>query len=225
MLINCASDSANLPAFNTTFSQSDVIVSILPLTHCQQPVLAQCSKMLLALLSPLLDSEQLLALKLTKDEANSFISLLNEAVMNPCHLAQGFSLLTVLRCMIRFTHEYNRNDTNLDKKVCSNYQNLLDTVSCELKHNAQLLLEGDLLSVLKHVLKLSIQQELQCVVMRLIWCLSHDTSTKDKILQDNDIVGALRDAKVPEASVISHCAFYLGFQKSGKFLFALVAIV
>ena len=61
--------------------------------------------------------------------------------------------------------------------------------------------------------------------MRLIWCLSHDTSTKDKILQDNDIVGALGDAKVPEASVISHCAFYLGFQKSGKFLFVLVLIV
>lgn len=225
MLINCASDSANLPAFNTTFSQSDVIVSVLPLTHGQQPVLAHCSKMLLALLSPLLDHEQLRALKLIRNEANSFISLLNEAIANPHHLAQDSSLLTILRCIIWFTHEHNRKGTNLDKKVYSEYQKVLDSVSLELEYNTQLLLEEGLLSVLKHVLKLDSQQELQSVAMRLIWCLSHDNSAKTTILKDADIVRAIQCVSSPELSVTSYCTLYLlGFQSSGKFLTSRVIV-
>ena len=225
MLINCASDPANLPAFNTTFNQSDVIVSVLPLTHGQQPVLAHCSKMLLALLSPLLDHEQLRALKLTRNEANSFICLLNEAIENPYHLAQDSSLLTFLRCMIWFTHEYNRKGTNLDRKVCSDYQKVLDSVTLELEHNSRLLLEEGLLSVLKCVLKLDSQQELQSVAIRLIWCLSHENSTRTAILKDPDIIRAIKCVSSPELSVTSYCTLYLlGFQSSGKFQGLIVSL-
>lgn len=179
--------------------------------------------MLLALLSPLLDHKQLHALKLTRNEAKSFISLLNEAVVNPYYIAQDLSLLTFLRCMIWFTHEYNRKGTSLDKKVCSDYQKALVSVSLELEYNIQLLVEEGLLSVIEHVLKLDSQQELQSIAMRLIWCLSHNNSTKTTILKDADIIRTLQCVSSPELSVISHCTLYLlGFHSSGKFLYSRV---
>lgn len=211
-----------MPAFNTTFNQSDVIVTVLPLTHGQHSILACCSKMLLALLNPLLDHEQLRALKLTKEGANSFVALLNEAVVNPYHCAQDSSLLTILQGVMWFTHEYNRKGTALDRKVCSEYQKKLDSASHELECNAHLLVEGGLLTVLKLVLKLDGQQELQSIAMRLIWCLSHDSSVTTKILNDVGIVRTLQDGQLhssPELSIASHCALWLlGFQGSGKCL-------
>ena len=211
-----------MPAFNTTFNQSDVIVSVLPLTHGQHPILALYSKMLLALLNPLLDHEQLRALKLTKEEANSFVSLLNEAITNPYHLAQDSRLTTFLWGIVWFTHEYDRKGTTPDKKTCSEYQNILVTVSHELESNAQLLVGGGLLSVLKPVLKLDSQQDLQSIAMRLIWRLSHDNSIKTKVLNDADIMRSLQDVQLqssPELSIASHCALWLlGFQSIGTCL-------
>lgn len=182
----------------------------MPLTHGQSPSLALHSKMLLALMNPLLDCEQLHALKITRSEANELVSLMNEAVEDQCHLAQDTTLLSLLRVTIWITHEYSRKNETLDK--CSEYQNKLNTVSHELKSNNKVLAEEGILSVIKSVLKLSLQEELQETSARLLWSLSHEAIVKTQILNDTEIVGALQDIyTLPsiKLKVASHCALWL----------------
>ena len=184
----------------------------MPLTHGHDSKLALHSKMLLALLNPLLDCEQLHALKFVKSEASEFVSLLNQAVEDPCHLAQDFSLLSLLRVGIWITHEYNRKNEALAKESCSKYENKLNSVSHELKSNLKLLVEEGILSVLKSVLKLSSQEQLQATAARFIWSLSHDASVKAQILEDAEIIGALQNFHTLsslELKLASHCALWL----------------
>lgn len=223
-LINCASDPSNLPAFNSIFSQSDAILSLLPLTHGETPDLALHSKMLLALLNPLLDCEQLRALKLTRDEAGTCVSLLRKAVEHPYHLAEDFSLLTVLRALVWFTHEFSRQDKSSGKKPCSAYESKLVSVLQELRCNIELLVKEDVLSVVKAVLKLSGEEELLATAARLLWCLAHDTAAKAQILSDNEIVQALQEIEKhhssPKLKLASHCALWLlGLQADGTCYF------
>lgn len=200
-----------MPGFNTGFNRSDTIVTVLPLTNGQQSNLALHSKMLLALLNPLLDCEQLRALKLTQSEASTLVSLLNQAVEDPYHLAQDSTLLSLLKAVIWFTHEYNRQD-DIIGKTCSEFESKLGSVAHELKLNLQLLVDEGILSALKPVLKLNGQEELQASAARLFWNLAHNTSVKKQILNDTDIVGALQDIHIlpsPKLNVASHCALWL----------------
>lgn len=219
ILINCASVSSNLPAFNSTLSQSDVIVSVLPLTHGQHSNLALCSKILLALINPLLDCEQLRALKLTSDEADMCVSLLNKAVVDSHHLSQECSLLTFLRATIWFVHEYSRKDKTLNTETCSDYEKKMDTVSHELESNAHLLVEKGLLSILKAVFQLNGKEELQAAAARLTWCLAHNDLIRTQILKNKDIVGALQSGQThlsPKLSMASFCALWLlGVEANG----------
>ena len=217
-MINCVSDSSNLPAFNSNISQSDSVLSVLPLTHGQMSNLSVRSKMLLALLNPLLDCEQLHALKLTKSDANILISLLSQALEDSYHLAQDSTLLTLLRVMIWFTQEYSKP---LGKKACSEYENKLNSVTDELKSNLQLLVKEGILLALKPVLKLNGQEELQAAAARVIWNLAHNAEVKSLILNDSDNIGVLQDLHtlpLPKLSMATHCALWiLGLQTNGMY--------
>ena len=184
----------------------------MPLTHGQHSNLALHSKMLLALLNPLLDCEQLHALKLTQGEANKLVSLMNQAVEDPYHLAQDATLLSLLRVMIWITHEYSRGNTTPGKKKSSEYEKKLKAASLELKSNPIMLVNEGILSVLKPVLKLRHNEELQATAAQLLWSLSHDTSVKTKILDDNEIVGALQEIHTLSSlklKMASHCTLWL----------------
>ena len=175
--------------------------------------------MLLALLNPLLDCEQLLALKLTRDEANTCVSLLRKAIEDPQQMAEDFSLLTILRAIIWFIHEYHRQDKSLKKNACSEYESKLVSVSQELRCNIELLVGEDVFPCVKVLLNLSGKEELQATAARLLWCLAHDAAVKMQILTDNEILGALKDAEnqsSPKLKMASHCVLsLLGLQADG----------
>ena len=219
VLINLASTPTNLPAFNSTYSQSDIIVLVLPLTNGQHSNLALCSKLLLALLNPLLDCDQLYALKLIREEAKMLIPRLSEAILDPHHVSQECTLLTLLRAVVWFVHEYHRTDKTLDMKSCSEYEKTMIDVSQELESNACLLVEEGLLPVLKSALKLFNEEEIQVTATRLVWCLTHNKSIRAKILDDTEIVHILKDkqnALSPKLNMASFCSlWHLGVQTNG----------
>lgn len=229
VLINCASDSFNLPAFNSSYSHSDVIILTLPLTHGQFPSLAFNCKMLLALLDPLLDCDQLRALKLTKNEANMCVSLLSKAVSDPTHQEQELTLLTYLRVMVSFSQEYHRRDQELLRKGCSKYEKKLLSVSNELKANIQMLVEGGVLSVLKDLLKAGTQDEVRMTAIKCLWCLAHNPTIKMKILENVDVVKALQCVPVnlsAQLNLTSYLVLSLVDQPtSGKFIISAYKIL
>ena len=211
VLIMCASNPSNLPAFNSCLSQSDIIISVLPLTHGQYSDLALHCKMLLALLDPLLDCNQLHALKLTRSEANACISLLSGAVVAPNHVSQDVNLLTLLRAMIWFSHEHHKQDPKLVIQSCSQYERKLILVSNELKCNMQLLVEEGALSVIEDALKLNIQ-DVRITAARLLWCLVNCPSIKLKVKQNDAIVQALQNIHhnlPPELRVATHTTLWV----------------
>ena len=228
VLINCASDPSNLPAFNTCYDRSDAIISVLPLTHGQNSSIALSSKMFLSLLNPLLECEQLGTLKLSRTEATACVSLLNIAFVTPHHMVQGSTLLTLLKVMIRLTHEYHRKCVKtMDEKKwkkwkrCSDYEQKLLSVSIELKSNIQLLVEGGILWVLERILNSSLRDEIKVTAIQLLWSLAHSGTAKPLILENLRIIKALEDVSnhvsSPEMIVASHCAIYLlGLQTEGN---------
>ena len=169
--------------------------------------------MLLALLNPLLDCEQLRALKLTKKEASTCVSLLRKAVEDPYHLVEDFSLLTILRSLVWFVHEYHRQDKDLSKKkACSEYESKLVSISQELRSNIELLVEEGVLSAVKVVLKLDGKEEFRAVAAKLLWCLAHNTIVKAQILSDADLVGILKEIEKcssTELNMASNCLLWL----------------
>ena len=138
------------------------------MTHGQHSNLAVLSKMLLALLDPLLDCEQLHALKLTMNEAKHCASLLSEAVAVPVNRFQGSRLLTYLKVMVSFSQEYHRQDGKLLLRDCSEYEKKLVLVSDELKANVELFVKCGVLSVLSEILKLHDEIEIRVLAIRLL---------------------------------------------------------
>ena len=190
---------------------------MLPLTHGDVPDLALQSKMLMAFLSPFLDCVQLNALKLTKNEASVFVSLLKKATEGPHHLVDDFSLATLLKALISFTLEYHRQDENPCSKVCSDFEERLVSTSQQLRSNIELLAGEGLLIALKGVLKLCCEEEVLEAAMILLWCLAHDGAVKSLISSDADIVGALQqDFQVHQLQLASHCVLWLLAIKQDK---------
>ena len=171
--------------------------------------------MLLALLNPLLDSENLLALKLTRHEVKSCLRIVSDAITAPCHLTQDISLLTILRAMIFFSHEYYRqNKKAIEKHTTTEYEKCLLTVSSELKSNVQLFAEEGILPVLKSLLDLKLDEEVKVAVLRLFWCLSHSPTVRMQLIESADAIAAIQDMHTQchpssELSLPSHCALWL----------------
>ena len=207
-----------MPAFNASYSSSPIIISALPFTHGQEFSLALCSKMLVALLNPLLSASQLLALKLNKEEARVLVYLLNQALESPFQIAQGISLLNVLRVMIWVCHQYSSTERSLPDD-CSEFEKQLCHSSSELQINAELLLEGGLLPVLTKLLT-STDSVIQVIAARLVWCLAHNSNVKPQISNNSDIVSALQHLHDLDSSqelhLAAHCALWkLGLEDRG----------
>ena len=220
-MISCASDPSNLPGFNSILGQSDAILLLLPLTHGEISNLALHSKMLLALLNPLLDCKTLHALKLTKGEASGYVSMLRKAAEDAYHVVDNFSLLTILKTLIWFTHEYHRQDKIPGKKPCSEHENELVSASQKLKSNIGLLVGEDVWSAVKVVLKLDGNEVFQALAARLLWCLAHDAAVKGKVLSDAEIIGTLRDFgkySSPELKMATYSiSWILGLEADGMY--------
>ena len=180
--------------------------------------------MLLTLLEPLLDCDQLRALKLARNEANVCVSLLSEAVKAHTLEVKEATLLTHVRVVVGFSQEYHRQDQKLLHES-SEYEKKLVLVSNELKANVQLLVESGLLSILKDLLEVIVQDEVRITVVRLLWCLCHDPAIKAQVLGDSDIVGALQKTYVnlsTDMTVVSHDLLSLVDHKTeGSFLHSL----
>ena len=182
------------------------------MTHGQHSNLAVLSKMLLALLNPLLDCEQLCALKLAMNEAKHCVSLLSEAFAVPANHFQGSTLLTYLKVMVGFSQEYHRQDGGLLLRDCSEYEKKLVLVSDELKANAETFVKCGVLSVLSEILKLHIEIEVRVLAVRLLWCLSHNPTVKIQMSKNGDILRALQCynlSQSPKLHMASHCALFL----------------
>lgn len=202
-----------------------MIVLVQPLIHGEYPDIALHSKMLLALLNPLLDSDNLHALKLTNREAKSCILLLKDANTAPYHLAQDVHLLTVLRAVTFFSHEYHRqnkskkDDKKKGIKKISEYEMSLSTVSDELKSNIELFIEEGILPVLNSLLDPKFDKEVQAATMRLLWCLSHSPAVRKQMMENADMIAILRDMQAHPSSELSqpsHCILWLlGVQSTG----------
>ena len=190
------------------------------MTHGQHSNLAILSKMLLALLDPLLDCEQLSALRLTMNEAKHCVSLLSEAVAVPANYFQGSTLLTYLKVMVGFSQEYHRQDGKLLLGDCSEYEKKLVLVSDELKANAELFVKCGVLSVLSEILKLYVEIEVRALAIRLLWCLSHNPTVKIQISENGDILLALQCynfSQSPNLHMAAHCALFLIDETPGMF--------
>ena len=201
-----------------------MIVLVQPLIYGEYPDIALHSKMLLALLNPLLDSDNLHALKLTNREAKSCILLLKDTITAPYHLAQDVRLLTVLRAVTFFSHEYHRQnkpkkDVKKKNVKISEYEMSLSTVSDELKSNIELFIEEGILPVLNSLLDPKFDKEVQAATMRLLWCLSHSPAVRKQIMENADMIAILRDMQAHPSSELSqpsHCILWLlGVQSTG----------
>lgn len=95
----------------------------------------------------------------------------------------------------------------------------MNSVAHELKTNLQLLMEEDILLVLKPVLSLKGEEQLQAAATRIIWNFAHDTKL---LLNDADIIGVLQNIytlPLPELNMATHCALWLlGLQTNGMFM-------
>lgn len=95
----------------------------------------------------------------------------------------------------------------------------MNSVAHELKTNLQLLMEEDILLVLKPVLSLKGEEQLQAAATRIIWNFAHDTKVKLLLLNDADIIGVLYTLPLPELNMATHCALWLlGLQTNGMFM-------
>ena len=213
VLVNCASNQSNLPAFNSSFNRSDVISTVLPLTNGRHVVPALHSKMLLALINPLLNAEQLHFLKINATEARNLVSLLKQAMESTeC----GFSLTTMLKVFIWLSHQYqNHNLIESDDTHFSNFERQLCHVAIEIfTSNIQLLMKEGLIPVLRKILCETKKCAVQVLASRLIWCLAHNPETKAILLNSEPcMVEILQQHHIDQASVqelhlASHCALW-----------------
>lgn len=220
ILMSCASDSYNLPAYNYAYSRSRIILSLLHFVHGQNSSLALLSKMVLALLSPLLNADQLHALMLTQAESRACVTILVEAAKSPNFTTAGCTLLTTLKILIWFTHQYYKQSSNQIDSV-SDFVKQLSHASDNLKSNVHLLVECGIMSAIEAILTQVESTSIQLAATRLVWSLAH-TVGSDPIKQafSGIVEGlkSLRETTSPELQQAVRCTLWiLGFQSNGKF--------
>ena len=208
--------ASHLPAFNTKFGSSAIILFLLKVSNLKSPV-SVFSKMLLALLNPLLTAKQLLSLKLTEKAANLLVVMLKLAFDSSLRL-QGLNRPTILKCLISFTHQYSSTERSVTDK-CSEFEKHLHDASVELQSNAELLANSGLLPVLAELLRAP-DYAVQILAVKLVWCLAYNPSAKQLILREPGMIESLQCGHSPESAeelhLAAHCALWkLGLQKEG----------
>ena len=214
----CAVDRSNLPVFNSAYGRSDIIVTLMSL-NVENPEIAINGKMLLALLSPLLNCEQIQILAISRAEAKICISRLKRALEDPNHMAEDCSILTILNGLIWLTHEYHNG--KIVKKNCSNRESQMIAGMQKLTKNIEFLVEEGLVSVLTTILKLKGKEEVQATAARLVWSLAHVSSVKMQIYNNHEIVAVLNIQKQcnlsSEFKTAVRCVLHiLDLQTNGK---------
>ena len=99
-LLNFAYDTANLPMFDSC----NITPLLLTFARCPHFESALLSRIVLSFLTPLLNYEQLPALKLDKVETAYFASTLQQAMHSSDQEAEGYSILELLKIITCFTN-------------------------------------------------------------------------------------------------------------------------
>lgn len=221
--MSCASNPDNLPAYNYAYSRSSIILSLLHFVNGQDASLALLSKMLLALLSPLLNAEQLYALKLTLAESRACVNILVEATKSPNLAAAGCTLLTTLKILIWLTHQYYRQSNNQKDAGdgISDFVKQLSHAADSLKGNVHLLVECGIMSAVEEVFTQVRSNRIQLAAARLVWSLSHTIGSnliKQKFFGIVEGLKSHSETPLPELQQAVQCTLWiLGFQNNGKF--------
>lgn len=166
----------------------------------------------MSFLTPLLNYDQLPALKLDEEESAYFVSTLQQAMQSSDQEAEGYSVIELLRIITRFIisccglpSSLKNSDVRLLMKVESDTERVVEIWqnskhqhemmkhSKAMEENGSNLVEADILSVLEDLLKASNEESIINNVAILLWNLLHHVPVRNRILKNHlPIVHSLR---------------------------------
>lgn len=179
IMLNCASERANLPVFEAAHVPDTII------TFAHHPTLevAILSKIILSFLVPTLTDEQYAIVKLTQEEGSYLISELSEAVTSSDARTDDHSLVELLTFLLNFTNPIDtislqESGGQQERKNSS----FLINFKLRLKvsaSNIQTLVNLGVMKILESLIVKGATIDSITVEMclRLLWNLLHDKAT------------------------------------------------
>ena len=207
VLLNCAYDSWNYPAFMF----ANAIEEVIPFLESTNFDIASTSKYILSCLNNHLDCHQLFHLKISETEAQYCVSTLATTASSPNYKDDGFALHEILKILIHLTKPY-QSLSSLFKGDLSDFENKMIGFSVVMEENVQLLHSCGILNAF-HSLVLAPCETYMAKTAQLLWNLLHCKAVKQAALSDfPNIVSALKaiagDSN-SSAQLACHCACWL----------------
>lgn len=190
------------------FDSCNITPLLLTFARCPHFESALLSRIVLSFLTPLLNYEQLPALKLDKVETAYFASTLQQAMHSSDQEAEGYSILELLKIITCFTNSCyglplsfkdckhrtkSHNQAEVTTETCG-MSNKVSRHQCELmkyskmiEENISLLLEADILSILEQLIQVA-DEESRTAVAIVLWNLLHYTPVKQHILMEHSSI-------------------------------------
>lgn len=199
-LLNFGSDATNLPMFDSC----NIVPVLLTFARCPHFESALLSRTLLSFLTPLLNYEQLPALKLDEADAMYFTSTLQQAMLSSDQEAEGFTIHELLKIMTSFTKSccglpssfeaHNQVEakalTSEKSGKVSRHLGEIAKHSKMMEENISLLIETDILSILEQHLQVADMEIAETAL--LLWNLLHHAPVKHIVLRKHpSIVSSL----------------------------------
>ena len=179
IMLNCASEAANLPVFEASHVPGTMI------TFAHHPTLevAILGKIILSFLVPILTNEQYAIVKLTQEEGSHLISELSETVTSSDAQTDDHSLLESLTFLLNFTKpigaiSLQENSGQQERKGSNFLINFKQRLKVSAS-NIQTLVSLGIIKILESLIVKgatigSITIEM---CLRLLWNLLHDEAT------------------------------------------------
>ena len=222
IMLNCASEPANLPVFEA----SHVPETIITFAHHPTLEVAILSKIILSFLVPTLTNEQYAIVKLTQEEGSHLVSELSEAVTSSDARTDDHSLVELLTFLLNFTKltdtiSLQENSGQKERKDSSFLINFKQRFKV-FTSNIQMLVNLDIMKILESLIikGATIDSITMEMCLRLLWNLLHDEATVKLISSLASTVLASIHFEVSDSakSLILCIQWLLGeVSKSGKF--------
>lgn len=188
-LLNCSYNPLNLQAFQFAETASE----LLPFIRSTVFDIAITAKFVLSCLSPCLDCDQLLALRLDEREASYCVATLATAVCSHDMTADGFSVHELLLILTNLTQPHSVPKKEMSpqskhkgkkhqqkvKQPSEFDQQMLNALN-ELETNCQILMNHELLDILENTLQIS-DEKIQEASARVLWNLLHSEVVRTKV--------------------------------------------
>ena len=186
------------------FDSCNIIPILLTFARCPHFESALLSRTLLCFLTPLLNYEQLPALKLDEADAAYFTSTLQQAMLSSDQEAEGFTIHELLKIITSFTKSccglpssfeaHNQTEakalTSEKSGKVSRHMSEIAKHSKMLEENISLLIEANILSILEQHLRVTDAETAETAL--LLWNLLHHAPVKHIILREHpSIVSSL----------------------------------